>query len=232
MPVSNPPSNVRPDKFVSIVGDVSSGSTDAGAPAVKIGGVYNSTKPTYTDGQRGDMQLDSRGNIGVNIAGPNGASFVGSVSPTDAQAVGTALNVYNRNGQYNGTSVDLVRGCIEGQVLASAARTTLVAAQAGPVLNYNPNACLQLYVNVTANGGAFGLTPSIYGRDPVATSTWVLLLAGTKITSNGSYIFTVGRGVATSAGRALGDMLPRNWGYGFAVDDATSVTYSVGYVIG
>lgn len=44
-----------------IVGNVANAATDSGNP-VKIGGKYNSTKPTYTDGQRGDFQIDTKGN--------------------------------------------------------------------------------------------------------------------------------------------------------------------------
>ena len=50
-----------------VQGNVASGSADAGNP-VKVGGKYNSTPPTFTDGQRGDLQLDSAGNLKVNIA--------------------------------------------------------------------------------------------------------------------------------------------------------------------
>lgn len=57
-----------------IQGNVAAGATDAGNP-VKTGGVYNSSAPTLTNGQRGDTQLDSKGNTQVNlytkIAGEN-----------------------------------------------------------------------------------------------------------------------------------------------------------------
>ena len=42
----------------SVVGNVASGSADSGNP-VKIGGVFHTSFPTLTDGQRGDIQLDS-----------------------------------------------------------------------------------------------------------------------------------------------------------------------------
>jgi len=53
-------------------GNIASGSADAGSP-VKIAGVYNSSAPTFANGQRGDMQIDSAGNhlvsLGTKIAG-------------------------------------------------------------------------------------------------------------------------------------------------------------------
>lgn len=45
-------------------GGVASGSTDSGNP-VKVGGVYNSSAPTLTTGQRGDLQLDANANLKV-----------------------------------------------------------------------------------------------------------------------------------------------------------------------
>lgn len=55
-------------------GDVASGSTDSGNP-VKVGGVYNTTKPTLTNGQRGDAQMGVRGDImvtqGTLLSGEN-----------------------------------------------------------------------------------------------------------------------------------------------------------------
>lgn len=41
-----------------VQGTAASGATDSGNP-VKVGGKYNATLPTLTDGQRGDLQLDS-----------------------------------------------------------------------------------------------------------------------------------------------------------------------------
>lgn len=59
-----------------IVGTIASGSTDSGNP-VKVGGKYNSSNITLTNGQRGDLQLDAAGFLKVNVA-------AGSTSaPTD-----------------------------------------------------------------------------------------------------------------------------------------------------
>ena len=43
-----------------IQGNIASSATDSGNP-VKVGGVYNTTLPTLTNGQRGDMQMDYKG---------------------------------------------------------------------------------------------------------------------------------------------------------------------------
>lgn len=51
----------------STQGNVASGATDSGNP-VKVGGKYNTTPPTLTNGQRGDAQLDVNGNSKVTQA--------------------------------------------------------------------------------------------------------------------------------------------------------------------
>lgn len=53
---------------VSADGNVSAASVDEGNP-VKIGGRYNTTLPTLTNGQRGDAQLDVNGNMRVLAVG-------------------------------------------------------------------------------------------------------------------------------------------------------------------
>lgn len=53
-----------------VVGNVASGAADSGAP-VKTGGVYNSTQPTFTNAQRGDTQIDSKGNTRVTVCDTN-----------------------------------------------------------------------------------------------------------------------------------------------------------------
>ncbi len=61
-------------------GGIASGAADSGNP-VKVGGRYNSTPPTLTDGQRGDLQLDSSGSLKVALGGslPAGTANIGDV---------------------------------------------------------------------------------------------------------------------------------------------------------
>lgn len=46
----------------TVVGNVASGTTDSGNP-IKVGGVYNTSAPTLTNGQRGDLQVDVNSNL-------------------------------------------------------------------------------------------------------------------------------------------------------------------------
>lgn len=63
------------DRIQMMGGNIASSATDSGNP-VKVGARYNSTKPTLTDGQRGDMQLDTRGNLTVNLLPTNSGSSI------------------------------------------------------------------------------------------------------------------------------------------------------------
>ena len=51
----------------TVEGNVSAGAQDSGKP-VKVGGKYNATPFTMSNGQRGDLQLDVHGNLNVNLA--------------------------------------------------------------------------------------------------------------------------------------------------------------------
>lgn len=85
-----------------VTGAVASGAADSGNP-VKIGGKYNATLPTFSDGQRGDAQLTSRGELitadqdfvssAMNIT----AADVGSSSTTgeDSQSIITGTATTN-----------------------------------------------------------------------------------------------------------------------------------------
>ena len=95
-----------------VVGNVANSAADTGNP-VKVGGVNRTTRPTYTDGQRTELQLDTRGNLATAIYGADGTTAVGiAVMSADAIAGGSAagLNARNFNLVYNGTTWDRQRG--------------------------------------------------------------------------------------------------------------------------
>jgi hypothetical protein len=95
------------------VGNVASGAADSGNP-VKIGGRYNTTKPTLTDAQRGDNQLDVNANLytreayapayedntnavaGVMVRPVNSATYAST--PFQDFGSATTLNVKNTAG--------------------------------------------------------------------------------------------------------------------------------------
>lgn len=51
---------------LAVAGDVAAGTSDSGNP-VKVGGKYNSTLPTLTNGQRGDIQVTSNATVAVTV---------------------------------------------------------------------------------------------------------------------------------------------------------------------
>lgn len=71
-------------------GGVASGATDSGNP-VKVGGKYNSTPITLTDGQRGDAQLDASGFLKVNIAAGGGSGGTNMVDDAAFTVATTAF---------------------------------------------------------------------------------------------------------------------------------------------
>lgn len=100
------------------VGNVASGATDSGNP-LKVGGVYNSTLPTYTSGQRGDLQVDTRGRLFSGIAsfytgldGVANNAIAATPIPGDGNLVGRPLAVVNH--VFNGTTWDRLRGTTNG----------------------------------------------------------------------------------------------------------------------
>lgn len=122
----------------NIQGNSASATADEGSP-VKIGGVYRSTQPTLTDGQRGDAQLDARGNTKVAIVGVDGTSGIASqTAAADALSIGgqQGLSVVSRNVEFNGATWDrLVKANLTARLLTAAASTnaTSVKASAGNV---------------------------------------------------------------------------------------------------
>lgn len=108
--------NINTNNAASVTGEIASAATDSGNP-VKIGGVYNSTKPTFTTGQRGDAQLDSRGNMQTTIfASDTNIPVVAHVDNADAVAAsssGRNLGTIARNTVFNGTTYDRARTILD-----------------------------------------------------------------------------------------------------------------------
>ena len=102
---------------VPVSGDIAAGSTDSGNP-VKVGAKYNATLPTLTDGQRGDLQLDTRGALRTILSTTNSTTSIGSrVDNADAvasSATADNLKVSSRNSVYNGTTWDRMPGDTTG----------------------------------------------------------------------------------------------------------------------
>lgn len=98
---------------LAVGGDVAAGAADSGNP-VKTGGVYNSTLPVLTTGQRGDLQLDTSGELrtlftAVSVSGADAQvnTAVGKFRSTGTDATSGYLGVYEY--LFNGTTWDRIR---------------------------------------------------------------------------------------------------------------------------
>lgn len=98
-----------------VIGNAASGDPDSSNP-VKVGGVYNSTPVTLTNGDRGDLQMDANGYVKVNIAagvesntahdaayteapvGIGTFAVAHGANPTDVTAGDKVHNIANRAG--------------------------------------------------------------------------------------------------------------------------------------
>lgn len=116
------------------VGTVASGATDSGNP-VKVGGVYNSTMPTLTNGQRGDAQLDANGNVAVSLRGLSASGADGTTN-TMVWALRSTGHVNNGllatgGSSFNGSTWDRAFTCPSSAVInVSAGSTTQLVALA------------------------------------------------------------------------------------------------------
>jgi hypothetical protein len=213
---------------VIIVGNVAAAVADAGNP-VKIGGKYNATQPTYTDGQRGDLQLTSRGNVRAELHSTTNA-IVSRATNSDGSAVDSGnvfLGVVSRATHYNGSTWDRLRGNEEATLLASAARTT---TQTGAdITNYNGNSALIVVLDVT-NAGTGSITITIEGKDS-ASGKYYTILSGAAVTTNSTNRYRVGPTLAAAANSVAQDYLPRIFRITVTANNGNSVTYSVGYCL-
>lgn len=99
-----------------VQGNVASGAADVGNP-VKMGGRYNASSPTYTNGQRGDLQIDANGNLEVTLFLPGNLPNAAGATNADAVAVSTTatrLGTTGFNYVFNGTTWDRQRGNAAG----------------------------------------------------------------------------------------------------------------------
>jgi hypothetical protein len=211
----------------NIQGNSASGAVDEGNP-VKVGGKYLTTQPTLTDGQRGDTQLDARGNVRVTLMGPDSVTSVGtSALNADNQAIAAnGLRVFSALELWNGAGWDRGGKVISTARLLSAAASTnatVVKASAGNVfkiVGVNANAAaryLKLYNKATSptvgtdtpvwtfylppstvNGGQFELN---FGSMPLYFATGI------------GYALTTAAADADTGALTLADVVAMNIGY-------------------
>ena len=91
-----------------VVGNVAAGTADSGN-GVKVSAVHNTTLPTLTNGQRGDLQLDASGRL---IIASSSASPISVTDTSDGSATGGSAGTTSQlmGGIYNTTLPTLTNG--------------------------------------------------------------------------------------------------------------------------
>jgi hypothetical protein len=93
-------SNPLPTQFLTaqpIIGNIPAGGADSGN-GIKVSAVYNASPPSLTSGWRGDLQLDSTGNLKVNIATGGGSGGTASTFSAAFPTIGTAIGAQSASG--------------------------------------------------------------------------------------------------------------------------------------
>lgn len=164
-----------------VVGSVAGATADSGNP-VKVGAIYNATPPTYTTGQRTDLQATSRGETLVALA--NGSAQVSVSAPTDAQSVGTSLWVANISRLFNGSNYDRGRSIqgVDGTGLGVLASAISPVSAASAAITPVVTSAVASNLVVKASAG------NLYGFQVTsgASAGYVLLFNATSLPADGA----------------------------------------------
>lgn len=189
-----------------VVGNVASATADSGNP-VKIGGIVNTTLPTFSVGQRGDAQLTTRGllSVGVFVAG---AAITASVANADAlvqTGSQTYLNTASLGLVNNGATLDRVAKPRTAFRLPSSLATNNAAnikTTPGTVYSVSGNVtlassiCYLKFFDVTGSPNPAAINPLYFFPLSIVDAVFSFNLPG-----NGLY-FPTGIGVAIVANPA------------------------------
>lgn len=199
----------------AVTGNVASGAADSGNP-VKVGGVYNSTAPSPTTGQRVDLQANSRGSLRVGGGDPLGvaAGFAVTIGANDVNgqtrivdtgSAGDGINYPLAVMMYGRNSTQIVRQRIVDTV------KTASATASGNTAVWTPTAgkkfrLMRFRVMITANaataGGAVVTVKFQDATTDIASATDVYV-PGTAVTTGlgafSSEWIDLGNGVLSAA---------------------------------
>lgn len=185
------------------------------------------------DSAAGDIALNASasGNLEVDIHGSGSAISAPGGTGSDGDGARTGLTVYNRNSLYDGSaSWDRERNNTEATALASAARTA--QADSADITNHNAK-FLQLFVNVTVDGGTAAVTPTLQVKDSISSAYHTVWTAATTIADTGTFVYSLGPGLLASVTGGQTDtenvLIPRVFRVRVTVADAESLTYSISY---
>lgn len=182
--------------LAQLVGMVSSG----GLVIDPLSARYNTTRPTYANGDPTELQSDSRGNIGVNLYAVGTANpFGGGTPASSGNALGIGLLVNTQSYLYDGATQSLGREVTAGLTAGTGTMAVdRVPSSVAPVaIAPNPSGALASNVVLKASAG------NLFSLNVAATtvSGYVLLFNATSLPANGAV--TPVRAWALNAGQTL-----------------------------
>jgi hypothetical protein len=206
---------------------VPSGTPDYGPP-IKVGGKYNATPPTFSDGQRADAQVDSRGNQRVALS--SGGSLLGAATPADALANGGLLGLESLALAlaYNGTTWDRQRNNIDNQTCGITASGVTSTQTGADQTNYNHSGVIVVLDMTVVGTGS--VTLEIDGKDPVS-GKYFAILTGAAVVTNSTNVYRVYPGITAAANVSASDVLPRTWRVKVTANNANATNYTVGAML-
>lgn len=193
----------------SVTGNVASGAADSGNP-LKVGGKYNATLPTLTDGQRGDLQVGTRGSLNVTLMGKDLANGVVISAAADAQNFTDArLFTHSSHALYNGTTFDRQRSDLinTGVAMTNSPDAGTLAAGTSPITTAAVTVAITTgvvsWTNHNFTTGQPVIFPSTFGNITGGT-TYYVCSGATLLTSSFTLSTSVanavaGTGIATTA---------------------------------
>lgn len=209
-----------------VVGNIASGITDLGNP-LKVGGRYNSTKPTFSDAQRGDLQLGTRGSLAVQIVDADGTNGLAvSTNNGDGQGFANAIFTNSQTRIYNGSTFDRMRTTLptlntSGTGLAAAALVTQFDDVAPTTVSENSFGNLRM----SANRNLYGTIRDAAGNERgvnVDASNNLQVVLNTETTK---VIGTVNQGTSpwvVNTSSATGSAIPAN-AFMIGISDGTNL---------
>lgn len=189
-----------------VQGPGASGATSVGNP-VAVGGKYNSTLPTLTNGQRSDFQQGTRGSQNVTLFGQDSSTPVATdTTNADGKNNNLALVTENHNYLYNNSNYDRARNNHEVTVLASAARSADTNSADQP--NYNARGVV-VSIDITVLGST-NLTITVTYKDSLS-GKYVTILASAALIATGTYTLVVYPSATPASNLVANFPLPRFW---------------------
>lgn len=156
---------------IQVVGNVASETTDNGNP-VKTGGVFNSTLPTVTTGQRIDSQYDQNGRQIINSVPSDGYKATYSAGITGLIVANTATDIFT----ITGSSTKTIR----------VTRIEVTGTQTNPT-----NINLLCVKRSTANSGGTSTAPTAVPHDSSNAAATATILAYTANPTTGTLVGTI-----------------------------------------